>query len=68
MDTYTFLPEPGKDDIPEALNLSMSIDVIQRSDSQVIVISPKACDLGTECQENSIEEMDTSENNDVSND
>ena len=67
MDTYT-LPELGKDDIPEALNLSMSTDVIQPSDSQVIVISPKACDPGTEYQENSIEEMDTSENNDVSND
>ena len=50
MDTYSFLPELGKDDIPEALNLSMNTDVIQQSESQVIVISPKACDPGTEYQ------------------
>ena len=73
IDMYTFLPTPGKDDIPEALNLSVSMDVRQASDSQVIVISPKTCDPGTEYQENSIEEldyeeMDTSEKHDVSND
>ena len=57
LDTYTFLPEPDEEDIPEAMNLSIT-DLGEKP--SVIVISPKACDPGTEYQDNSIEEdMDT---------